>query len=161
MSGQESAHTTFFLFVCSTAARCPGLISPDSLEPRPQWVRNSCRVERTEVQGRQSREEPHPFSGPQWKERQLTETEAQGVVSTALLPGSSQRSAHFTSQESTEAQGHPGTQPRSRFWRARPWELTDFGVQPLLSPPWQPGFGSAQSSREGSHPFRPSQIPCA
>ena len=82
--GWKALVQPFVLFVCSTGARCPGLISPDSLEPRSQWVRNSCRDEGTEVQGRQSREEPHPFSGLQWKEQELTGMEAQEVVSTAL-----------------------------------------------------------------------------
>ena len=67
--GWKALTQCFVLFVSSIGARYPGVIYPDSLVPRPQWVRTSCRGDGTEVQGRQSREEPHPFSGSPWKER--------------------------------------------------------------------------------------------
>ena len=51
----------------------------DLMVPKPQWVRTSHRDEGTEAHGRQRREEPHPFSGPPWKERELTWMEAQEV----------------------------------------------------------------------------------
>ena len=51
----------------------------DLMVPKPQWVRTSHRDEGTEAHGRQRREEPHPFSGPPWKERELTPMEAQEV----------------------------------------------------------------------------------
>ena len=51
----------------------------DLLVPRPWWVRTSHRDEGTEARGRQRREEPHPFSGPPWKERELTPMEAHEV----------------------------------------------------------------------------------